>query len=298
MIDSNTLIIIPVFNCADNIHKSLDSCLIQSIRSQILVLDNCSTDNTQPIVQSYSKVNDNIKLIINERNLGRIGNFNASLDYFMESKYKYLKILFSGDELVVDSIKIPEGIFTKHEGLSMVNGLYTFNYGKTKREVAKYFPEDRRVGVKELVEIGVYPSSATGTLNSVTYSKQGIGDLRSNPLFLGIGMFHNDILLNNGDIYYTNNVLGIFNLEVHKSFHKQYDYLYIYEYAFTKLYGLENSEKFFSKSEYDKVRLSIALQVIMECFSIGKTKLLIKVMHHLLVKLYFKIISKFNFKKK
>lgn len=298
MLESNSLIIIPVFNGAKNINKSLDSCLTQSTRSQILVLDNCSTDNTQSVVRSYCKINDNIKLVINERNLGRVGNLNASLNYFMESKYKYLKFLFSGDELVPDSIKIAEEIFSKNDGLSMVNGLYVFNYGNTKKEEAKYFPKDRRVGVKELVELGVYPSSATGTLNSVTYSKKGIGDFRVNPIFLGISMFQNNILLNNGDIYYTNNVVGVFNLDAHKSFYKQYDYLYRYEYAFTKLYGLENAKKFFSKSEYDKVKLSIALQIIMQCLSIGKTKLLIKVMHQLFVKLYLKVISKFNFKKK
>ena len=297
MIDSNTLIIIPVFNGANNIHKSLDSCLIQSIKSQILVLDNCSIDNTQSIVQSYSKENDNIKLIVNKINLGRVGNLNTSLDYFMESKYKYLKFLFSGDELMTNSIRIVEDIFTKHNGLSMVNGLYIFNNGKTNQKVAKYFPEDRRVGVSELVKLGVYPSASTGTLNSVTYSKQGIGNLRLNPVFLGIAMFHNKILLNNGDIYYTNNIVGIFNLDAHKSFDNQFDYLYKYEYAFSKLHGLEESKVFFSKYEYDKICLNIATQLIAECLSVGKTKLLLLLVYEVLKRINVKFINKFNWKK-
>ena len=124
MIESKTLIIIPVFNGADYIKKSLESCLIQTLKTHILVVDNCSIDNTQQIVKDYAKKNNCIKLIVNKRNHGRIGNLNVCLDHFMNSQYKYLKLLFVGDELVENSIEIVENIFLNKRLLLETNQDY------------------------------------------------------------------------------------------------------------------------------------------------------------------------------
>ena len=289
---SNTLIMIPVFNGCEHIKRSLDSCLKQTLTSEVWVVDNQSTDSTQKIVNEYEDSFDNIKMVINENNLGRNGNLNRCIDLFMDSEYKYLKFLFSGDELPSDSINIVEIIFTNNDGLSIVNGLYIFNNGKSRKSSGKYFSSDCRVGIDVLVEQGVFPSASTGTLNSVTYSKQGIGDLRSNPLFLGIGMFHNDILLNNGDIYYTNNVLGIFNLESHSSFDKQFEYLYKYEYAFVKMFGLQSSKKYYSVQRYKSLEHKIAEQLVVDIIKIGKFKLLFSVIFKLVFQKFITAIEK------
>lgn len=297
MIDSKTLIIIPVFNGEKNIKRSLDSCIVQSSKSQILVIDNCSTDKTQSIVKSYCEKNNNVDLIVNKKNIGRIGNFNTSLDFFMNSNYKYLKFVFSGDELVTDSVRVAEEIFFKNKNLSMVNGSYIINKGKKKEVVSKYFTEDRKADVKELIKIGVYPSGATGTLNSITYSKNGIGKLRVNPVFLGIAMFHNKILLYNGDIFYTNKILGIYNLDSHKSYSLQFDYLYKYEYAFSKLYSLQEAKHLFTEKEFQKIKNDTVIQLITECLWIGKIKLFTSVVYQMIKTFYVKIISKFKYRK-
>lgn len=291
--DCKTLVVIPVFNADQYIKVSIESCLYQSSSTEVWVIDNCSTDQTQKIVKSYEDKYNNVKLIINDKNYGRIGNFNICLDIFMNGKYDYLKILFSGDELAKDSIRIVEDIFTKHPGLSMVNGLYVFNDGLNKRVVGKKTEKSCRVSKNELIKEGLYPSSATGTLNSVTYSKKGIGDYRLNSLFLGIAMFHNNILLNNGDIYYTNNVVGIFNLDAHNSFELQFNYLYRYEYAFSKLSGLNAAKDLFLQSEFEKVELNTATQLLVECIRIGKWKLVVNVLLEISSEIKKKVKSKF-----
>ena len=48
-----TLICIPVFNGGKYIKNSLDSCIKQTIKTETWVFDNCSTDNTVEIVNSY-----------------------------------------------------------------------------------------------------------------------------------------------------------------------------------------------------------------------------------------------------
>ena len=56
---SNTLIVIPTFNAAKFIRRTIDSALNQSKKSMVYVIDNCSTDNTQNICHRYANKNSN-----------------------------------------------------------------------------------------------------------------------------------------------------------------------------------------------------------------------------------------------
>ena len=64
-------VIIPCYN----VEKYLDSC-VQSIINQtyknleIILVDDCSTDNTWKIIKQYEKKYDNIKALKNEKNSG------------------------------------------------------------------------------------------------------------------------------------------------------------------------------------------------------------------------------------
>ena len=55
MFSTKTLIMIPVYNAEEFIVRTLESCLDQTLLTEIWVVDNCSTDNTQEIVKSYEK---------------------------------------------------------------------------------------------------------------------------------------------------------------------------------------------------------------------------------------------------
>jgi glycosyltransferase involved in cell wall biosynthesis len=68
---------IPVFNGEKSILAALKSISDQTYRNiEIIVSDNCSTDRTASIVNSYAKENPNVKLIKQEKNLGLTNNFN------------------------------------------------------------------------------------------------------------------------------------------------------------------------------------------------------------------------------
>ncbi|MET4075377.1 glycosyltransferase family A protein [Hymenobacter sp. UYCo722] len=73
-------IVLPVYNVAPHIHATIESLLLQTFKNfELLVLDDCSTDNTVEIVRSF--VDPRIKLIVNPSNLGRAGTDNAALEY-------------------------------------------------------------------------------------------------------------------------------------------------------------------------------------------------------------------------
>ena len=81
-------IAIPTYNRADkNLPKALESALRQTYKNiEIIVSDNCSTDDTEAFMQGYQ--HDHLRYIRHKENLGANGNFNACLqeatgDYFL-----------------------------------------------------------------------------------------------------------------------------------------------------------------------------------------------------------------------
>lgn len=64
-------VIIPAYNAEKNISDCLDSLLNQTqTQMEIIVVDDCSTDNTRTIVNNYIKANKQLKLIAMPQNLG------------------------------------------------------------------------------------------------------------------------------------------------------------------------------------------------------------------------------------
>ncbi len=74
-------ICIPTFNRAEYLKKSLDSLVcqepIESEEIEIVISDNCSTDETNMIGMQYSKEFSNIKYFRNDTNYGIINGVKA-----------------------------------------------------------------------------------------------------------------------------------------------------------------------------------------------------------------------------
>lgn len=91
-------VVLPVYNVEKYIGEAMDSILNQTIQDfEILIIDDCSTDNTILVAEAY---NDNrIKIIRKERNLGLIHSLNLG---FSIAKGKYIARM-DGDD-----VSIPE----------------------------------------------------------------------------------------------------------------------------------------------------------------------------------------------
>ena len=75
-------IVIPNYNGGENLKRSIESCKTIQITEdnyEILIVDNKSTDNSVNIVTEMKKKIPNIRLIENEKNLGRIQNWNVCI---------------------------------------------------------------------------------------------------------------------------------------------------------------------------------------------------------------------------
>ena len=90
-------ITIPTFNGGKNLERAIRSCRNIQLSTEdyeILVIDNCSTDDSILTVKQLKNEFKNLILIENQENVGRIQNWNVSID---NSNGKFLIFLFSND---------------------------------------------------------------------------------------------------------------------------------------------------------------------------------------------------------
>ena len=87
---------IPLRNAQQFVLETLQSVAAQTRPpDRVVVLDNCSTDETPQIVKSFKAIP--VEYIRNPRDLGPFGNFNRCMDFAAETEY--LQILH-GDDLI------------------------------------------------------------------------------------------------------------------------------------------------------------------------------------------------------
>lgn len=86
-------ICIPSFNNEKSISYTIDSILNQTYENiEIILIDNCSTDNTFNVMQKY--LDKNIKIYKNDENIGVVGNWNKCIEY---ATGKYVCIFHADD---------------------------------------------------------------------------------------------------------------------------------------------------------------------------------------------------------
>lgn len=75
-------IVVPVYNVEDYLVRCFDSFLSQSfIDWEMIVVDDCSPDNSQAIIQKYQAQDSRIRCIINQKNMGLGGARNVGLSH-------------------------------------------------------------------------------------------------------------------------------------------------------------------------------------------------------------------------
>lgn len=101
-------ILIPVFNRERFIGSCIESALSQTYANiEIIIVDNCSSDNTWKICTDFAQSDDRIKIYRNENNIGPVKNWKKAVDY---ANGLFGKILFSDDlmkpEFIEETLKL------------------------------------------------------------------------------------------------------------------------------------------------------------------------------------------------
>lgn len=99
--DDLVSIIMPSYNTADYILKSIESVLMQTYTNwELLIVDDCSSDNTREILDGIS--DERIKVYYNEQNSGAALSRNKAL---REAKGKWIAFLDSDDLWTSDKLE-------------------------------------------------------------------------------------------------------------------------------------------------------------------------------------------------
>ena len=93
MKDPIVSVIMPAYNCAQFIQKPINSVLIQDVPLELIIINDCSTDDTETVIMK-NLPNSTIRYIKNKTNMGVARTRNKGVRY---AKGKYVAFLDSDD---------------------------------------------------------------------------------------------------------------------------------------------------------------------------------------------------------
>ena len=110
---------IPTYNYAHYITDAIKSACAQTFTDiEILVLDDCSTDNTCEIVSQLAKADSRIAYIQNASRRGFVGNFTRCIE---AAAGEYVKILCADDLLTAACLEKMVKVLDENENVSLVS---------------------------------------------------------------------------------------------------------------------------------------------------------------------------------
>lgn len=137
-------IVIPTYNREQFLLRSIDSVLNQSyLNVEIIITDNCSTDNTQSIISELKISEKRLQYFRNNYNIGPVANWIKGITH---AKGEFVYLLFSDDHLSIDSIE-------KHINILKSNNDIAFSYSNL------YNPTIDRYDYSD-TPLGIYNSSS------------------------------------------------------------------------------------------------------------------------------------------
>jgi glycosyltransferase involved in cell wall biosynthesis len=110
---------LPVYNGALHIEAAITSILSQTYGDfELLICDNASTDNTQPICERLASLDSRIRYVRHSKNLGAAANYNHA---FNLAQGKYFKWAAHDDLLAPDYLKACTTVLDKDPGCVLVH---------------------------------------------------------------------------------------------------------------------------------------------------------------------------------
>ena len=122
-------VVVPVYNMEKYLSRCLDSILRQTYENlEIIVVDDCSTDQSAKLIEQYIEQDERIKRITHEKNRGL---FQARISGADIATGKYLAFVDSDDHLSIDWFRT---LLKKAEAVKadVVVGEWCYDYGEKK----------------------------------------------------------------------------------------------------------------------------------------------------------------------
>jgi len=175
-------VIIPAYNSAAFIIECLNSCIRQDLSEgvflEIIVVDDCSTDNTVEITNAYISTtnshNATIRLLKNQKNSGPAFSRNHGLTVCQGD---YIAFIDSDDYMYPDRLSKQLKYADRTNSLVIFGGLTEVNeYNQKIRDVVRPFPVESNVFWEMLVLDELHMLTSTVLLNRKVINEIGLFD--------------------------------------------------------------------------------------------------------------------------
>ncbi len=155
-------VIIPVYNSEKYFEKCVRSVIEQTYKNiEIIIINDCSTDGVENIIQKYKNIDYRIKYYKNKKNIGSGFTRNLGLSY---STGKFIYFLDSDDYIEKNCLEVLRGKIKEEDSFScMLEGYKEINNKRTK--VSR---------TKEELELLYSPSLAIRLFNKKVISNSNI----------------------------------------------------------------------------------------------------------------------------
>jgi glycosyltransferase involved in cell wall biosynthesis len=114
-------VLTPAYNGDAYLDECIQSVLGQTFRDwELVVVDNCSTDETRAIAKRYAGRDERIRLLAPEEFVGVYGNHNRALQA-MDARARYCKFLHADDWLYPECLERMVAVAERHPGVGVVS---------------------------------------------------------------------------------------------------------------------------------------------------------------------------------
>lgn len=257
-------ILVPVYNTEDYLNRCLESIIKQTYDNiEIILLNDCSTDNSINIIHEYKRKDSRIKVINKKDNEGitvarneLISNCSGDLIMFCDSD----------DYMHQEAVKIAVDAIEKNNSDCVIFKYTMLKKGFSHKERKEYIPcgNYKNVYLYQLKNLkslywGVlwnkcYKKSVI-TENNITF-KRGIEDVIFNINFM---KFANHIEIINDNLYYYNQTNNSLTRPINNSvkYKSEYKEILRNKYLNYKLVYINLKECYLEKIESDKDKMNI-----------------------------------------
>lgn len=137
--EEKILLFIPAYNCENQIIRVLNQIDEQILNyiSEIIMVNNISTDKTEKKVIDYINQHPNmpLKLLRNNKNYGLGGSHKVAFDYSIHNSFDYVVVLHGDDQGNIQDLLpiLQEGIYRKYDcclGARFIKGSKLDGYSK------------------------------------------------------------------------------------------------------------------------------------------------------------------------
>jgi len=171
-------VIIPVFNAAPFLDKSIQSALDQKQTREVILIDDRSTDNSLEICKKWELLDSRVKVFVNEGIKGagdarNVGLRHASCEYiaFLDADDYYLEGRFEETEKLFKNIFSIDGVSE--------SAIVFFNHEKNAKVISGNYKKKEIIGYKEnytKIYVKNFLKNSNVMIQGITIKRQIIGN--------------------------------------------------------------------------------------------------------------------------